>query len=97
VLRPLREIRSNGHAACELLPRLINCAHRLCWYTATHVCVQRYMRVIVFLVQCTEEVCASEGHVPIARDQLDDRPKEHLLIGCYLCEAIESQLSSIQL
>ena len=51
------------------------------------------MRVIVFLVQCTEGVCASEGHVPIARDQLDDRPKEHLLIGCYLCEAIDSQLS----
>jgi hypothetical protein len=51
------------------------------------------MRVIVFLVQCTEGVCASEGHVPIARDQLDDRPKEHPLIGCYLCEAIESQLS----
>lgn len=62
----------------------------LCWYTATHVCVQRYMRVIVFLVQCTEGVCAS---VLIARDQLDDRPKEHLLIGCYLCEAIDSQLS----
>ena len=51
------------------------------------------MRVIVFLVQCTEGVCAS---VLIARDQLDDRPKEHLLIGCYLCEAIDSQLSSAQ-
>lgn len=48
------------------------------------------MRVIVFLVQCTEGVCAS---VLVARDQLDDRPKEHLLIGCYLCEAIDSQLS----
>ena len=52
------------------------------------------MRVIVFLVQCTEGVCAS---VLIARDLLDYRPKEHLLIGCYLCEAIDSQLSRVQL
>jgi hypothetical protein len=48
------------------------------------------MRVIVFLVQCTEGVRAS---VLTARDQLDDRPKERLLVGCYLCEAIDSQLS----
>ena len=48
------------------------------------------MRVIVFLVQCTEEVCAS---VLTARDQLDDWAEGHLLVGCYLCEAIDSQLS----